>query len=614
MCGIAGIIGDFSLREDKVNNALARMKNRGPDANGVYRGVSGDKNILFLHSRLAIIDLDRRSNQPFEDEDCVLTFNGEIYNYLELRDELVKLGFKFKTNSDTEVVVKAYRAWGTLCFDRFEGMWALALFDLVAKKILISRDRFGEKPLYYYKKNNALYFGSEVKFISALVDEKLKPNYDLIRLQLVYGFKVLFKESQETFFKHVFSLPPACFATITYENDVEIEKYWSLDYSPKKMSKQDVLDGARDCLEKSLNIRLRSDVPLAFCLSGGVDSSSLVAMAVRQFGYDAHTFSIVDKDKRYNEKDNIDLTVSELGCKHYYAYTRTDGFLDRLKKLVNYHDSPVATISYYIHSFLSEAIASHGYKVVISGTAADEIFTGYYDHYNFWLAEMSGQSNFSQLVEEWQKSYGKYVRNPKLKDPCCFVDKPDNREHIFLNNDVFNSLMIEPVDYTVSEENYTHISILRNRMLNELFHEIVPVILKEDDSNSMMWSIENRSPFLDSKLAEFMFTVPSEYLIEDGYVKSILRVIGSGLYPDRVRLDKQKKGFNASINSLLDLTCNDTRDYLLSDGLIYDIINKNKFEEFLCNDMTANSYSKFLFSFIATRMFLDSELVSGVLH
>jgi len=196
------------------------------------------------------------------------------------------------------------------------------------------------------------------------------------------------------------------------------------------------------------------------------------------------------------------------------------------------------------------------------------------------------------------------VRNPVLKDPLAFVKDPDERGHILLDNAVFRSLMAKPFDEPWTEDRFTP-NLLRNRMMNELFREVVPVILHEDDRNSMRWSVENRSPFLDRALIEFLFRIPSRHLIRDGFAKWLLRAAGEGIVPDSVRLDKRKRGFNASIDSLVDRDDPATRERLLSAGPIFDLVRRDAVESFLRGDMTDNSFSKFLFSFISAKLFLE---------
>jgi asparagine synthase (glutamine-hydrolysing) len=606
MCGISGTFGKEISSDKTLNLTLSLMQQRGPDANGSYVELVQNNNIQLLHSRLAIIDLDNRSNQPFYANNCVLVFNGEIYNYLELKNELIGHGHSFASSSDTEVIIKAYLQWGVSCFNKFEGMWAIALFDKNKESLVLSRDRFGEKPFYYCVVEGTLYFGSEVKFIRALLcNKKIEVDIDKIKKYLVYGFKTLYNNPSETFYSNIKLLPPAHYAVVKDASNIILKRYYATSYNPVEMSMEDAIYGSKYYLEESLKIRLRSDVPLAFCLSGGIDSSTLVGMAVKNFQYNAHTFSIIDSDKRYDERDYINSTVDFLNCKSSLVQINKDNFFDRLKSLVEYHDSPVSTISYYIHSFLSEEISKSGYKIAISGTAADEIFTGYYDHYNLWLAEMSQRNDFDELVEQWRNGYGRFVRNPALKNPKHYINNENNIDHFFLNSELFNSFMIEPLNYSHSNTAYTKLSKLRNRMLNELNNEIVPVILKEDDANSMMFSIENRSPFLDTRLVDFLYSIPDRYLVNSGNLKWLLREVGKGLYPENVRTSKEKKGFNASIDTLIDFNDSKSIDYFMADSKIFDIVDRQKIRGLLNNKAKSNSISKFLFSFISAKTFMD---------
>ena len=606
MCGIAGVVAAAPPDAGRIRAALATMKQRGPDAEGVHQGRLGNHAVTLLHTRLSIIDLDPRANQPFIRDGLALSYNGELYNYVELRAALEARGHRFTTQSDTEVLIEAYRAWGEGCLDRFEGMWAFALLDETKGTLLLSRDRFGEKPLYTMQKDGMLYFASEVKALAALAGEWPSVDRAQIRRYLVNGYKALYKQPA-SWFEGVQEIPAAHYVTIAEPRLVEPKRYWDLRYAPEPMSLEDAQEGARQRLFEAVKLRLRADVPIAFCLSGGIDSSALAGIAAKHFGQELHAFSVVDSDPRYDERDNMNATVSYLGCAHHVAYTSTAGFFDRLKRQISYHDAPVATITYYMHAFLSEAIHDAGFKVAISGTAADEMFTGYYDHYGFWLAEMSTRQDFPALLDDWRGSYGRHVRNPVLQDPLVFQKNPDERGHIYLNADLFDGFLTAPLGERFKEANYSE-NLLRRRMLNELFHECVPVILHEDDLNSMMVSIENRSPYLDRGLTEFLFRVPAKHLIKDGYAKFLLRASVEGLVPESVRLDKRKRGFNASIDSLIDRKDPETRAQLLDDSPIFDLVRRDAVEQFLDADMTDNSFSKFLFSFVSAKTFMDQHV------
>jgi len=603
MCGIAGSIGPFVPAQERIDRALGLMRPRGPDAQAWRHEQLGEMAVTLLFSRLAIVDLDPRSDQPFIEDDLVLIFNGEIYNYVELRRELEGLGQSFRTESDTEVLLQAWRHWGEAAFDRLEGMWAFALLDRRQGRLILSRDRFGEKPLFTWRVGPMLYFASEVKALAALAGEKPALDEAQISRYLVHGYKALYKRPR-TWFRDVGEVPAGSWQDAAQPGGGQPHRYWQLQFRPRTMGMDEAIDGARHALEEALRIRLRADVPIAFCLSGGIDSTTLAGIAVKRLGQRIHTFSIIDSDERYHEKDNIDAQVAFLGCENLKVFTSTAGFFDRLAAQIAYHDAPVATITYYLHSFLSQEISRCGYRVAISGTAADELFTGYYDHYSMWLAAMSERPDFDRLMADWRGSYGAYVQNPVLQDPLVFRRNPAERSHIYLNADLFNSWMVKGLNEPFEETAFTE-ATLRNRMMNELFHEATPVVLREDDLNSMQYSVENRSPFLDRRLAEFLYSVPSELLIKDGYAKWLLRAAGEGVVADSVRLDKRKRGFNASIDSLVDRTDPLTRDRLLAEGPIFDWVRKDAVEDFLDGTMADNSFSKFLFSFVSAKLFLE---------
>ena len=604
MCGIAGYIGKKSIDTQRIYNTLGLMKYRGPDHQGWCSFQYNKTNIYLLHSRLGIIDLEERSNQPFTFHGHTLVFNGEIYNYFEVKKDLKKCGHTFITESDTEVLLKAYIEYGEDCVQRFNGMWAFAVWDDRKKKLFLSRDRFAEKPLYYYQDNKGLYFASEIKAIQSLMQKKLEINYDHLKRYLVYGYKFLYK-TPETYFHGIRELEYASNANVDCQINFDRYKYWIPKSEIQSMSMDYAIEGTKHHLLESVKLRLRADVPLAFCLSGGVDSASLASIAKKHFNYNVATFSIIDTDERYNELDNIRATINDLDCKHFLVHINFENMMERLRDLVCYHDSPVSTISYLVHSMLSEQINANGYKVSISGTSADELFTGYYDHFNLHLYEMRNHQNFERYLSEWQEHTGNFVRNPYLKNPRLYFDDQTVRSHNHLNSDEFVSFLHDDFSIDITESTYCD-SLLRNRMLNELFHEATPVILHEDDLNSMRYSIENRSPYLDVNLFEFAYSIPNEHLIKNGYGKYVLREAVQGNLNEEVRLDRRKIGFNASINSVVDLDDQLTIDYLLADGPVFDIIEKEKMDKLLKKDYLENSYKKFIFNFMNTKLFLET--------
>jgi len=603
MCGIAGAISKIDISSERINQTLGLMKNRGPDGSRSEVIIFNNHKIFLLFSRLSIIDLEPRAMQPFSRGALKIITNGELYNHIELRKELKSLGHYFKTKSDTEVMLAAWEQWGESSLDKMEGMWAFALVDIDKQQITLCRDRFGEKPLYVWETSEAYYFGSEPKYLATLAGIKPEINYEQISRFLVNGYKAIYKKPQ-TFFQNFGEIAPSNYLTFSDNGSSSRARYWDLKYAPAHMDEKTAVDGVRAHLKNSMKVRLRSDVPVALCLSGGVDSTILSGMAVQDFNENISTFSIIDDDERYNEKKNIDAQVSFLGCRNYKIHTSQDNFWDRMSKLISYHDKPISTLSYYLHSFMSEQISNSGCRVAISGNGADELFAGYYDHYSFWLAEMSSGSNHSKLIADWRNSYGKYVQNPILQNPDVFIHNSAERDHIYLNAEEFSSWLVEPFCEPFSESRYSD-NILRNRMLNELKHETIPVILHEDDRNSMFYSVENRSPYLDRNLAEFLFTVPSRHLVKDGFAKYLLRAAGAGYVSETVLWDKRKKGFNAPIDSLIDRKDAQTKDRLLCQSPIFDIVKKEKIERFLHQDLKDNSLSKNFFSFVSVKLFLE---------
>jgi len=606
MCGVAGYIGSRDITTDCIRTCLGFMHHRGPDNADYKKFLRPDGyNVYLLHTRLSIIDLDPRSNQPFNVNGKWIIFNGELYNFVEIRKCLEEKGTRFSTTSDTEVFLHKINAEGISGLEVCEGMWAFALYDEKEGSLHLGRDRFGEKPLYYFRDDSGFYFGSEVKFIAALLGQKLGVNYDHLCRYLVNGYKALYKDDQ-TFFCGIHEVRPATVLSINPGDKDRSTTYWSPAYTPKtRMTYEEAVAGARERLIRSVELRLRSDVPLAFCMSGGVDSNALISIAKRVFHYDVHGFTIMNTDPRYDEREIVAASAKELGISHTSIPVNTKNFLANLRVLIRQHDAPVLTISYYAQWLLMESIAKKGYHVSISGTAADELFSGYYDHHLMYLREIQDDPAwYEHAKKDWERYIFPHVRNPYLQDVTLFFKNPEFRDHIFDDSQKFRRYLINDWSEPFIEENYTD-SLLRNRMLNELFHESVPVILHEDDLNAMFFSIENRSPFLDRDLFEFCYTIPTKHLIRCGAAKAILRDAMRGIVPDVV-LDQYKKiGFNASIFSFLDVKDPEVREELLRPSPIFNLVKREKIKELLEKEDLPNSESKFLFNFLNAKIFLE---------
>lgn len=605
MCGIAGYFGKKEITDQRISDCFSAMKRRGPDSSGSYIHKSESKNSIYLfHSRLSIIDCCSRSNQPYRSGSKIGIYNGELYNYRELKQDMIDDGIKFDTESDTEVLMKILEIQGVKGLDCCEGMWAFAVYDIEKGSLLLSRDRFGEKPLYLYQDAEGLFFASEIKFIFALLGSNLPINFDHIYRYLINGYQSLYKKNH-CFFKGIKELSGATCLSISPDSVHEQKKYWKPQYIPDdSMTYQNAVEGVRELLINSVKMRLRSDVPLAFCLSGGVDSNSLISIASRILSYDVHGYTVINSDKRYDEQKMVAHSVKELNIKHTEIPVSKINFISDLTNLINYHDSPVSTITYFAHWQMLKAIAEDGYKIAVSGSGADELFSGYYDHHLAYLSQMykADATLFKKALSNWEKYIKPLVRNPILKTHDLFVKNPAFRNYVFCDakelNNYLNNKWYEPFE----EEKYSQ-DLLFNRMANELFHENVPVILHEEDLNSMFCSVENRSPFLDRKLFDFSATIPVEHLIRDGRAKAVLRDAMKDIAPTKIIRKREKTGFNAPIESYLDVK--GEKCFLLADSPVFDHINRNEIKTLIQKDRFTNDESKFLFAFLNTKIFLE---------
>jgi len=610
MCGIAGYYGLEALPAERVEACLGMMGRRGPDGGDSLRRRIGGRNAYLLHTRLRIIDLDPRANQPFACQGGHLCYNGELYNYLELRKTLATQGSSFRTESDTEVLAQVFAARGWRGLDDCEGMWAFAWLD--EGGLTLSRDRFGEKPLYVCEAQGGIFFGSEPKFLFALMGRRPEVDLDHLRRYLVNGYKSLHK-TPATFFRGLRQVAPGCAETYDIHGVRAEHRYWKpcFDTTDERMTFEDAAAETRERLVDSVRLRLRADVPIAFCLSGGVDSNALIAIAKRVLGYDVHGFTIMNTDERYEEREMVETAVRELGLRHTAVPVETGDFLPGLRELVRYHDSPVCTITYYAQWKLMQAVGGCGYKVSVSGTGADELFSGYFDHHNFYIQALSGDVGAQEAAREnWRRVVAPIVRNPYLQDPDCFLKNPGLRDHIFLDAEAFGACLLEPWSERFVEEAYSRVP-LRNRMANELFHESVPPILHEDDLNAMYFSIENRSPFLDRRLFEVTQRIPTRHLVRNGRAKAVLREAVRGIAPDEIVDNPRKVGFNVPIFDYLDVNDPRVRAEILADSPVYRYVRRDRIAALLDEAHLPNSQSKFLFYFLNAKIFLEEFGAGG---
>ncbi len=579
MCGIAAYFGNTEIPKRNYFKSAQNLFLRGPDNTSFFFEKKKEFNIGLIHTRLSIIDLKERSNQPFYFKNYILVFNGEIYNYLELKEILVSKGYKFYTKSDTEVLVKSFDYWGEKAFSKFQGMWSIILYDKIKQQLIVSRDCFGEKPLFLYKSQHGYFLASNINALISLVGKKFDINESHLKRYMANGYKSIYKKN-ETFFKNIFEFPKNSIIKFSKNLNKKEYKLWKPDINVRENIKyNDAVKDIRKLIINSVKIRTRSDVDLAFCLSGGVDSNSIIGIANKGLQQKTHAFSIINKDSRYEETDMINLAIKDQNLKCNKIYLKKKNFIKNLTKQILHAGRPIYTISYYLQNFLMQKISSKGFKVSLSGTGADEIFTGYYDHYNLYAYQSRKNIYYNQKVTKyWTKNIKEYVRNPYLKDLKLYYKNKNFRDHIYLNNNFFSNFFYDNWKEKFQEKIYTS-DLLKNRMLNEMFHEAVPIILSEDDNNAMSYSIENRSPYLDIPLLNYVLNLPSVYLMQNGVSKSLLRDAMKGIVNNKILLNPRKVGFNSSINENIDLKEN--KDFILDNDKIFQFVKKKKIENLI---------------------------------
>jgi len=607
MCGIAGYIGKKKISKLIVDKCINSLIQRGPDNQKKIQINNKSKKIILLHSRLSIIDLKKRSNQPFSKHGLKLIFNGEIYNFVSIREQLMEKGYKFKTQSDTEVIITGYYEYGNKLFKMLKGMWSLAIWDNNNEELILSRDRFGEKPLYYYFDNKSIFFGSQIRQIILLSNKKFKINKQQIYNYLGLGYRSLEKYNIN-FFKDIKKVSPGSYLKFSL-GKIKISKYWKLQYKPNNnITRENIINNVREKVIQAVKRNTTSDVPLSLMLSSGVDSNIILSIINGKLKKKVHTFTLVDNDKRYDESFLVNKILKNRRIKNTKLYLKKksfDNFISELENIIEYNSIPMYTITSYVSSRLHNLISKKGFKVSIGGIGADEIFAGYYDHGLYYLAEQKKNKDFKENFYFWKKNIQKHIRNPHLKNANNFLKNKYYSKHIFGTNPKILTLLKEKRSNLFKEKKFCK-DVLRNRMLNELFYETIPPILNEDDQNHMLFSVENRSPFLDADLVEFINTIPTKYLIRRGVGKFLLKEAFKFIAPKRVIDNKVKKGFNASIDSVIIRNIRLFDNYFSNKKLlIYNYINYEKIKKLFRKKKLSNTESMFIFRFINCNIFLE---------
>ena len=573
MCGISGFLGRKKISKVLINKTLASMKNRGPDHQGYNHLSFGENNFYLLSSRLKIVDRNVRSNQPMEMDDLTIIYNGEIYNIDEIKKKIFSYGLKLKTESDTEIILKMYKIFGTKCVDHFEGMWAFLIYDRLNQLVFISRDRIGEKPLYYLKNKDGFFFGSETKFIRILLNNYKEINSKKISHFLRHGYKSI-ERSRESFFKNIFKLEAGTNIIIKQDLNILKRPYWKPKINEQKFSENTCKKLIKENFEKKIKLICNTDLNIGLSLSGGIDSNFILSFIKKKMNKSIKTYSIIDQNSnKYSEEVLINYITNKYGIKNKKIYlSNKKNYLPEFKKLVSYHDKPISTISYFLQSLIYKEMKKDNVKISITGNGADELFTGYYHHYNLFYKILKKKSDKKKFFYEWDKNINPLIRNNEYKD---IFKKKVKSYFTLLDNKYLKNTKIK--NYT--EKKITS-NVLRNKMLNELLFQTVPLALIDDDLNAMCYSIENRSPFLNKELVELSFSFPSALFMKNAFSKYLLRVGSQNILDNKIRLNREKKGFNASFSSIFSLKNKNFREWFYDNDKknpIYSFINRKAF-------------------------------------
>ena len=592
MCGIAGIFSPESNRVDqglllKMTNSI---RHRGPDDDGFLLADSkngliedrrsddtiphvrsahilepfagGTANLALGYRRLSIIDLSPSGHQPQSNEDRSLwiIFNGEIYNYIELREELLAKGYVFRTKTDTEVIIHAYKEWGMECLSHFNGMWAFALWDGRTKKLFCARDRFGVKPLYYFKNNDLFTFASEIKALLLNPAVTRKANHQAVYDYLAHS---TIDHTDETLFSGIKQLPPAHYLVVDSTGAMVIRKYYSLQCNSELGSFDESenkrhVESFKELLFDSVKLRMRTDVALGSCLSGGLDSSTIVCMANTLMMQDGvidrsligehqKTFTADYNNSQYSERAFVDKVIDRTNAQPHFVYPEGPGLWVELEQLIYHQDEPFNSTSAYAQWNVMRLAHQKGMKVLLDGQGGDELLGGYAYHLPIYHAELLRHFRFGTLLAEI-KATSSISQRPVHRQLLELLGKtarnifPDSlfdqfsSPHGFMNPDF---AVIRKKITTASKRNDS----LQERLLQEETSLNLQQLLHYEDRNSMAFSIEARVPFLDYRVVEYGMQIPVQFKIHNGWSKYPLRCVGEGLIPKEVQWRKDKMGF-----------------------------------------------------------------------
>lgn len=552
MCGIIGYIS----KSNPINNRLFDkmtdiLVHRGPDDRGTYY----EGNLALGFRRLSIIDLSKNGHQPMHYmARYTIVFNGEIYNYIELKEELIAFGYSFNSKTDTEVIVAAYDKWGVDCLSKFNGMWAFAIYDKETKKLFCARDRFGVKPFYYFNNGDMFVFASEIKAILPAFADKPKANIPRVLDNILYG---AFDHTSETLFKDIYQIQPGYALILDHDFKTTYTQYYNIDKI--NLNKQPYEENVRQFKElfiDAVKLRLRSDVPIGSCLSGGLDSSSIVcvvAQLIKENGGVRHDtisscYTAID-ELVYDEQVYIDEVVRASHTNSHKIYPDIKHFIENIDKIIYHQDEPVGALSHEAQFTVFKGAKEQGLTVMLDGQGADEHLAGYSIFHSVIIREYLKQFRFVRAINEitaFKRMHSESVVYGSkglfwfmIKDllPTAIqrrmIKHATLREEFDWINITYDSKSVDKTREFSDFDDFTKKSLKYG--LIQLLHF--------EDRNSMASSIEGRLPFLDYRLVEHVVSLPPDQKIKNGITKRILRDAMKGILPEKIRTRTSKLGF-----------------------------------------------------------------------
>lgn len=571
MCGILGCITKDGIDEvkEEFDSALRMLSHRGPD---FCKSIQYN-NVLLGHTRLAILDLDSRSNQPIDFRDkYTLVFNGEIYNYKELKEELYLQGYRFHTEGDAEVLLCAYDFWGEKCVEYFNGMWAFALLDKTKNRLFCSRDRFGEKPFFYFQDEEHFIFASEIKAILPFV-ENIKANILAMIPFIARGNMDCYKN--QTFFKDIFRLNPAENMVINLESlQIKKTEYYHLSSNTKRVENiENPYKSVRRILENSVQLRLRSDVRVGGCLSGGLDSSCLNALIVK-FHPNKKDYIAIHAKSSLKESDESRYAreVSKyLGVELCVIEPTENEFLESLEKVMYVQDEPFGSTSIYMQYFVMQKARELGIKVMFDGQGADEVFLGYEGYlknlYKYFL-EKGEEKNFFENLKMFR-----YSKDSVIYEFCGM----ENFETLYSRMQKGN-IKVEYLGEEFLREIFCYKTFIEFNT-KEIKNNGMQALLRYEDRDSMAFGVESRLPYLDYRLVDFVLSLPIEVKFQQGYLKYLLRKSCEDLLPQSIIWRYNKMGFESPQKLWLTKLKNEMIEAINHSKILNEIFKKIEIRE-----------------------------------